>query len=68
MDIEKILSEMTFEEKARMLTGGTVDMATNELERLGISYRQMADGPHGVRKQLKDNCTHFPNLCLLAST
>ena len=68
MDIEKILSKMTFEEKARMLTGGTVDMATNELERLGISYRQMADGPHGIRRKLKDNCTHFPNLCLLAST
>ncbi len=68
MNIEKIISEMTFEEKALFLTGGMKDMATAEFEQHGIEPRQMADGPHGVRRSREKNCTSFPNLCLLAST
>lgn len=67
MDIEKILSEMTFEEKANLLAG-CGRMRTFEIERLGVNRIQMADGPHGTRLEPEDNCTHFPNLCNLGSS
>ena len=50
MDIEKILSEMTVEEKAALISG-TDFMYTNPIPRLGIASLSMADGPHGLRKQ-----------------
>ena len=67
MNIEQILSRMTFEEKARFITG-TDSMTTFPIERLGIPALRMADGPHGVRLTPKENCTHFPNMCTLANT
>lgn len=67
MDIKKILSEMTFDEKANLLTGD-YNMRTNAFERFGIKAYRMADGPHGVRAELDDNCTHFPSLCNLGSS
>ena len=67
MDIEKILSEMTFEEKAKLLTGAQ-SMNTYEIERLGIKSVNFADGPHGTRLEKEKNCTHFPNLCNLGSS
>ncbi len=67
MNIEKIISEMTFEEKAKFITG-TNSMDTYAIERLGIPAITMADGPHGVRLSPEKNCTHFPNLCTVANT
>ena len=49
MDIEKILSEMTLEQKAAMVSGrGT--WWTKEYKELGVPEVQVSDGPHGVRK------------------
>ena len=67
MDIEKIISEMTFEEKAKFLTGAE-SMGTFALERFGVDEVKFADGPHGVRHTPEENCTHFPNLCNLGSS
>lgn len=66
--IKELILKMTFEEKALILTGGVKDMATADFENHSIPYRQMADGPHGVRSLRENNCTAFPNLCLLAAT
>ncbi len=50
MDIEKLISEMTLEEKASLLSGADF-WHTKEIERLGIPATMMSDGPHGLRKQ-----------------
>lgn len=65
--VEEIVASLTFEEKASLLTGAG-SMATAEVGRLGIKSKNFADGPHGLRKGYKDNCTSFPNLCLVGST
>ena len=53
MNIEKIISEMTLEEKASFVSGH--DMWTTEkFERVGIPSIFMSDGPHGLRKQEKE--------------
>lgn len=50
MDAKKILSELTMEEKAALVSGKDF-WHTKELERLGIPSMMMTDGPHGLRKQ-----------------
>ncbi len=50
MDTKKILSKMTIEEKA-LLVSGKDFWHTQELERLHIPSMMMTDGPHGLRKQ-----------------
>lgn len=67
MNIEKTIQEMTFEEKAKLLSGSD-SMGTFALERFGIDEVKFADGPHGVRHEPEENCTHFPNLCNLGSS
>ncbi len=76
MDIEKLIKEMTDEEKA-VLVAGTDFMYTNPVPRLGIPSVCMADGPHGLRKQTgtQDNgisqsepATAFPTAVTTASS
>lgn len=50
MDIEKILSEMTLEEKAGLCSGHDY-WHTKSVERLDVPSMMMCDGPHGLRKQ-----------------
>ncbi len=67
MDIKSLVSQMTIEEKAALLTGDG-GMLTHAIERLGIPAKNFADGPHGVRHEKEENCTSFPNLCSAAAT
>lgn len=75
--IKELISQMTLEEKASLCSGKDFWHA-NGLERLGIPYTLLTDGPHGLRKQedeydelgiheaLKAVC--FPAGCAMAST
>ena len=76
MEIDKIMGELTVEEKAALVSG-TDFMYTNPIPRLGIPSLCMADGPHGLRKQLEggDNgvsrsepATAFPTAAATASS
>ncbi len=76
MNIEKLIKEMTNEEKAAIVSG-TDFMHTNPIPRLGIPSICMADGPHGLRKQIgaQDNgisqsepATAFPTAVTTASS
>ncbi|MDE7215030.1 MAG: beta-glucosidase, partial [Clostridia bacterium] len=73
-ELQKILQELTVEEKAA-LVAGTDFMHTNPVPRLKIPSLSMADGPHGLRKQTgeQDNgisqsepSTAFPTAAALA--
>lgn len=49
-NIDEVLSEMTLEEKASLLSG--LDLwRTKPIERLGIPSIKVSDGPHGMRTQ-----------------
>ena len=49
-DIQKLISQMTLEEKAGLCSG--LDFwNTKGIERLGIPSLMVTDGPHGLRKQ-----------------
>lgn len=77
MDIEKILCELTVEEKAGLCAGSDT-WHTYPIERLGIPSVMVADGPHGLRKVLVEGdgeilrdsypATCFPTASALAST
>ena len=75
MDIENLITKLTLEEKAALVSG-TDFMHTNPIPRLGIPSLCMADGPHGLRKQLSVNdhgvsesepATAFPTAACTAS-
>ncbi len=51
MNIEKLLSQMTLEEKASLCSGRDF-WHTKAVERLGVPSVMMCDGPHGLRKQV----------------
>lgn len=53
MDIEKLLQELTLEEKASLCSGKDF-WHTKAIERLGIPEVMMCDGPNGLRKQEKE--------------
>ncbi len=50
MDVEKLLKELTVEEKAALVSG-TDFMYTNAVPRLKIPALRTSDGPHGLRVQ-----------------
>ena len=50
MDIENLISRMTLEEKASLLSGDDF-WHTKAVSRLGIERTMVSDGPHGLRKQ-----------------
>ncbi len=57
MDVKKLISQMTLEEKAGLCSG--LDFwRTKPVERLGIPSCMVSDGPHGLRKQ-DDAADHF---------
>ena len=66
MDIKKIISELTTEEKAILLTGAT-SMTTAEIPRLGLESRKMADGTAGFRAEKEDNCVMLPSVSCVGS-
>ena len=59
MNAEKVLSQMTTEEKAALVSG-TDFMYTNPIPRLGVPSLSMADGPHGLRKQTDNGGNFLP--------
>jgi beta-glucosidase len=50
MNIDKLISELTLEEKAGLCSGSDF-WHTKAVERFGIPKAMMCDGPHGLRKQ-----------------
>ena len=75
MDTEAILRQLTLEEKAALVSG-TDFMYTNPIPRLDIPSLSMADGPHGLRKQIgsgdngvsqSEPATAFPTAVATAS-
>ena len=68
MTVKEILSQMTLEEKAAILTGAE-SMLTTGVPRLGIDGKNLADGPHGVRSYVPGtNCTTLPSMCAIGAT
>ncbi|GGG22623.1 glycoside hydrolase family 3 C-terminal domain-containing protein [Paenibacillus abyssi] len=72
MNIEQIISDMTVEEKIRLLAGESF-WATEAVERLGVPSVVVTDGPHGVRltdmeTQHTKPATAFPNEAAMAAT
>lgn len=67
--IEKVLAQLTVEEKAALLTGGPASLSTAGIERLGIKAKRLADGPHGQRNPNEgSDCTLLPSCCATAAT
>lgn len=50
MEIDKVIQDLTLEEKAGLCSGADF-WHTKAVERLGIPEVMMCDGPHGLRKQ-----------------
>jgi beta-glucosidase len=77
MNVKKILSEMTLEEKASLCSGRDF-WHTKAIDRLGVPEVMVSDGPHGLRKQdqkadhagindsIKAVC--FPAACAMAAS
>ncbi len=75
MDIKQLLSKLTIEEKASLLSGADF-WHTKAVERLGIPQMMVSDGPNGLRKQRVDDeeagvnqsieSVCFPSACALA--
>ncbi|MBP1572416.1 MAG: glycoside hydrolase family 3 C-terminal domain-containing protein [Oscillospiraceae bacterium] len=78
MNIEKILSEMTLEEKASLCSGSDF-WHTKALPRFDIEPMMLSDGPHGIRKTNREHtftwmdaapakAVCFPAACATASS
>ena len=56
-EIKALIAQMTLEEKASLCSG--LDFGhTKPIERLNIPMLEMADGPHGMRRQ-EQNANHL---------
>lgn len=74
-DLKALISKMTLEEKAALVTGAS-NWTTTPVERLGIPEMVVSDGPHGVRRvedvtsiaQKSLPATCFPTASCTAST
>lgn len=74
-DIERILTQLTLEEKAALCTGATA-WSTTTVDRLNVSELHLSDGPHGIRRIVDVDtiapsslaATCFPTASCLAST
>ena len=65
--VEKLLSELTLDEKISLLAGDGFDgMSTVGIPRLGIPKLMMADGPQGIRAH--GPACSFPSVIALAAT
>ena len=78
VQIEKLIAQMTLEEKIGMLHGNSM-FSTGGVKRLGIPELKMADGPLGVREEISrdswapagltdDFATYYPAAGALAAT
>lgn len=76
--VENYLSQMTLEEKVKILHAQS-KFSSAGVPRLGIPELWMTDGPHGIRTEVlwdkfqqagwtNDSCTAFPALTCLAAT
>ncbi|NLA86504.1 MAG: glycosyl hydrolase [Clostridiales bacterium] len=75
--INKIIAQMTLEEKAGLCSGADV-WHTKAVKRLGVPSVMMSDGPHGLRKQAEEGdhlgihdsikAVCFPAGCALAAS
>ena len=76
--IDKVIAQMTLEEKVEMLHSKT-NMSSAGVERLGIADMNYADGPFGIREEgvpngfqpagwKLDSATYFPTGSALAAT
>ena len=76
--IDKVIAQMTLEEKVNMLHSKT-NMSSAGVERLGIADVHYADGPFGIREEgvpngfqsagwKLDSATYFPTGSALAAT
>jgi beta-glucosidase len=74
-DLHALISAMTLEEKAALVTGASA-WTTTPIERLGVPELLMSDGPHGVRRVPDIHsmgapslpATSFPTASALASS
>ncbi|MAT05520.1 MAG: glycosyl hydrolase [Acidimicrobiaceae bacterium] len=77
MDVDRLLSELTVEEKAALVSGADM-WHTVAVDRLGIPAIMCSDGPHGMRAQVGDveagemlgaaPATCFPTASAIASS
>ena len=73
MDVAKLISEMTLEEKISLVSGHDF-MYTNPASRLQVPTIRMSDGPHGLRVLANEGlvgngiATCFPTASLSANT
>lgn len=70
LDIEKLMQELTLEEKAGLCSGAD-QWSTKAIERLGIPAMRLSDGPHGLRyieNGTARQAACFPAGCALASS
>jgi beta-glucosidase len=77
LDVERVLADLTLAEKAA-LTSGADFWWTKPVTRLGVPAVMVADGPHGLRKQVREGggaelgesvpATCFPTAAALASS
>ena len=77
INIDKLINELTLEEKACLLSGHK-SWYTNKVSRVGLPSVMLTDGPHGLRKKKEGDkvaglgqtepSTCFPAACTTANT